>query len=847
MSRFLSSRSFEKSSVKSQIPNVKTSTVKSDEKSYGDAKSGRGDIGKKLEKVVGDPGDGRDGDDESKFDFYQSDDFERMLVNQGILSVSDYHTSIKLLEPSEQEFDKILEETCEEFKNLKSKTSSAFKSSPRDKMIADKTVRRDESSLGKKIKTPISILGKTESVIKRLPETIPPSYTNTIKQSKALPRSDASSNVVILNKRKQKLTPAEIKKMEEILLLHRIDGDGDDGVKDRKKPIRTSRSEPEKTSQVIFTKTNIDRRVPDFNPTSGFAPQKVSKTSYVDDVGKNFRVTQSKPPTDDVIEYTHYKKKTVTVVTTSKTGNTESQTGNNDKLDSLIFLLSKKGNENSYRDAIIHSPVCDSYCNYYKKENDSGFENNFQYGGKSYGKPKDRIFYSSVDDFIRKLNQSDVDTWLMENGGASFKTRRHSSKSLGNLKSEFMTSPPQFVVPAADDDDDELSKSKRQTNAVHFRSDSKSEALSKSVLDLRKVGLPKNSKGSIFEISEEGGDSEDIENPRIVLSIRDIDPTKAQIQISNWSGGNGWEKKLPAIKSHVFDRRCSEVFGQRADASPYLNDTTSAALSKPMTLSLQSLNSDRKRKTPREKYEKLQSMECLIENRDVGRADTERRRFPTDSSDVGKNTKMDNSLFINRIYVHTPYEKEFRDLTKPKKPKSILKKTSSYNFKPLFESISLTSLPQDDHYKSSMKFSKGGGSAVMKTPRGGKKSQSCGNILSNLKSSYCVSKDAENRRRLLFYDSHNNNNNNRSSPSSSMSLSDSQFDSSDSSWRMMPPKMNLISRYTKPTAEFSRIRGASENDDDDDEFNLSEIDCLNVQSDDSEFADKGFGYFYREK
>lgn len=511
---------------------------------------------------------------------------------------------------------------------------------------------------------------------------------------------------------------------------------------------------------------------------------------------------------------------------------------------------------------LVHTEECDEYCNYIKKieEDSSELENHLRalklvdsksekylnetFDVKTLKRSSAHKINSSIDDFIRKLNQFDVDSWVKGNlGHKSKNVDVDHSRSLDDLSFRRMVKGNEnFEITAK--------KSKPVGILKKPRNSDKSESFSRSVLDLTTVGLPKFPVSEIPYIEEEE-EYDNVIKPQINLSIRTVEPGRGEIQIRNI--GHRTTPHLNPLEQHFFDRRCSDqVFGQRADASPYLDDRSHAH--KPKTQSLHSLDQE-KRLTIHQNYEKLQSMDCLLGTREVfsdpecssqiSHCESEfqlsSHHLRNKGQHLSKSTSSPSALSINRLYVHTPFNRHLKDLAQPKMPKSILKKTS--NFQPRFESISMTSLPQQEYQKSNT----GVPYPYMSTVE---KSKSCGNMPASQVTCrgtkpLTMASNPQKWRTYMVTAS--------TTSASSNSASDSQFDSDSSRVssytnppatiiRYVTPKQCSESQKLKPYVDYYDWSQQNVSEDD---VNLSEIESLNVLSDDSEFGDRGFGYFYK--
>lgn len=509
-------------------------------------------------------------------------------------------------------------------------------------------------------------------------------------------------------------------------------------------------------------------------------------------------------------------------------------------------------------DKIICKEDCDEYCKYIKEieQDSSELRNHLKALKLVNASPKPRVkkhsqhdlerINSSIDDFIKKLNQDDVETWLPR--------RLDYSRSLNDLSCMGYSENSNRRCYASG----RISRPYEQTQS-NVASRRNVESLSRSVLDLTKVGLPRNQTCDEKETPR-------TVKPQIKVVLHKVNPDKTEIQVRSY----GTESPTASLSNeyNFLDRRSSEVFGRKADSSPYVNDGMKT--SKPMTVSLQSLNADSKLRKYYQKFDKLQSMECLAENYQVNsdpecryfssrprtRNFTNRKVFQTER-DISSASPSSSALSINRIYVRTPYEKEFRDLMQPKKPKSILKKTSE--FRPQFESISLMTIPNEECTKVSDTKENDAGGLENKQKIALEKSRSCGSVNTSLRCRNMYIELPVQTKPDRTSQSWKNTTNptpiatfmtaQKLFPSSN-SLSDSQFDS-DSSRMSSSTNTPSISGVRKRIVQSSHIRPFQDQrvgqEVSEDEVNLSEVDCLNIQSDDSEFADRGFGYFYQDK
>lgn len=332
---------------------------------------------------------------------------------------------------------------------------------------------------------------------------------------------------------------------------------------------------------------------------------------------------------------------------------------------------------------------------------------------------------SSLDDFVAKLNQSDEEALIpSEDGGGKEYSRSVDDLLCAELFSE---ASAKRKIP-------EMSSFGFSKLLVDGK---EAQSLSRSVLDLTKVGLPRkeSSKAFVENVIDERPEILEDRNPAagadIKLLVRTVDAGKSEIEIRTVSRSNeNLPSRLVRPDFSVLDRRSSEVFGQRADSSPYQEERGKRP-PKPaaLTQSLQSLNNEKRKKKAYRDYDQLQSMHCLSDDRhDFGRRPerVSRTAAPKTKGLLFEirdkplaDTAPSGSAIINRVYVHTPYEKELRDLNKP--VKSILKKPTK-NFEPLFQSVSLLSLPgsragvfkRDSYIKHALG-----------------KSRSCGNVASN--------------------------------------------------------------------------------------------------------------------
>lgn len=903
-----------------------------------------------------------------KSDSFESDEFEQMLLNQGIISVNEFKQTIKLLEPSEQEFDKILEETCKDF--AKTSTKSDIVLTKRDaeskdvvmfnqhqqkltlseiegleKIIKTQAIKEPASKVERNVgnQEPKPKICKFEDLNKKFqksndeelrfiyskvpiksvtPKTQTRSQSFEVKPQITQNKVDGKrekSTVTFYQQNEEKLRPVEIKKMENILKARGTEEKAVESLSQKRleKPkgfietkqtlriVESHETQPEsdKLSQMPTLRygdaIHHYKSEGDIFQSTEFQafpkPQKAKEYLQRTREGLDSfspTITKSRPlkiinDAKSNITETHYERRVIIKKSEIELipDNQLPKLGARHSAPSLLAsvtmtpigvdaiekkekseLVFRKLNnkENSRKmflnDGIIHSKECNSYCNYAKnlKEDGSELVNHLRTLNlvESSKTRRNQSANSSIDDLINKLNQCDVESWLpkssrYDKSKTSLLDKEHS-RSLNDLMStksiriKSESALRKLPTPSLDSTIEVI-----PSKSFGHR---KTESLSKSVLDLTKVGLPKIQNDPIGGIEEES-DKEEIEKPKIQLSIHNIDPSRAEIKISNIT-----KKSIDLPSAYDFShRRSSEVFGQRADASPYVEDTV--AFSKPKTLSLQSLNSDKKRQNFYEKYEKMQSLECLTENREIG-SDPECSRHKAKFglrglrhenlySPLKEKPLMESDsssvLSINRLYVRTPYEQEFRDLTKPKKPKSILKKSSA--FEPHFESISLVTLPYDDDQKSTAdSFAK---SSL-------KESRSCGQVNSAFEQPEVFSDSSSGELKRTLRTSQLSGWNKNAIPSKSslkspqnsyLSSSESQFDSDSSRMSALGSifsgSANAADRTSKPMKP--RVNWPKYDVTEDEFADLSEIDGCHVQSDDSEFADRGFGYFYREK
>ena len=510
---------------------------------------------------------------------------------------------------------------------------------------------------------------------------------------------------------------------------------------------------------------------------------------------------------------------------------------------------------------------------------------------------------SSLEDFILKLNESDEENLIPigENPEVSYQSQegdKEHSRSLDDLFSKGVARDRSFSGLFTGGEDTTRSPPTQNFGISRLLIDGKDvHTFSRSVLDLTKIGLPELPKNIFVDIPEKT--EEDLaftpERPKaeIKLLVKTVDSGKSEIEIRSISKPFDQMETQPKleldISDQVFlDRRCSEVFGRRADASPYTDDIRldgKPPIPVSLTQSLQSLDNKKGPKNHSYRnYDQLQSTQCLFENQGlpptVGQKSTSLKKPPSDPGKGAiprargfnfqvRDRPLDDSVSltttsaINRIFVRTPYEREIKDLGEPKKLKSILKKPP--NFRPMFESVSLTSMntqsntmKRDSFIKSSLE-----------------KSRSCGNVTSDeqqrsgsldsfiSKPIDLKIKPFEEKKSPLEPSLHRTNSWNKyvvpTSPLSqnrsisSNSLTDTQTD--PESLRIattINPPATLIRYVTttqcSPTSSpqpkpYVDYYDWSKQELSEDEINLSEFECPNIQSSDSEFQDEAFGYF----
>lgn len=564
----------------------------------------------------------------------------------------------------------------------------------------------------------------------------------------------------------------------------------------------------------------------------------------------------------------------------------------------------------------------ESYINRFLKQNEVKKFNFCRFDMSQSSTSESESRDSSLEDFILKLNESDEEILIPKketpeevfNQGKNYATEcqvegdKEHSRSLDDLLfQKGIEKDRSFsqAYPGGDVTDVPHQSQTQNFGISRLLIDGKDvHTFSRSVLDLTKIGLPEPSKnifGKIPEKTEEDlafmPEKPKLENKaEIKLLVHTVEPGKSEIEIRSVSQAINPLEAKPIkldISDQIFlDRRCSEVFGRRADASPYTDDARiDGKPPKPVSLT-QSLQSLDNKKSPKNNsyrnYDQLQSTQCLYENQeyipkeqftsqkslrmdeslkkppsDPGRGAIPRSRgfnFQVRDRPLDNSVSLTTTSAINRVFVRTPYERKIKNIDDPKTLKSILKKPP--NFRPMFESVSLTSMntqsntmKRDSFIKLSLEKSRSCGSVNTDERQ---RSNSFSDKPIDLKIKPFEGKTEEqtdtNLHRTYSWNKYiiptSPLSQNRSASSSS--LTEPQIQSESPRITTINPPATLIRYVTttqiSPTSSpqpkpYVDYYDWSKQETSEDEINLSEFECPNIQSSDSEFQDEAFGYF----
>lgn len=484
-------------------------------------------------------------------------------------------------------------------------------------------------------------------------------------------------------------------------------------------------------------------------------------------------------------------------------------------------------------DRVFSEPLllgeCDEYCTYIKEIEDDSNELEQHLKDLKLVDEKDsgkKLKKFADDEYVQEfLRQNQVPAFRFKKYDPSSSTSDSGSNDSSladiNLKTTGRDSDEEALIPRT---------KKALQEVAEFLNELKEH--SKSLDDLTRKKPESGLIDTDDEFKEVAGsiarlriDGEPIE----CISRSVLDLTKVGLKEDTGSTPSTPVDPIEHNKRDIFlDRRCSEVFGQRADLTPFYDPELEQLLkSSGFTQSLQYLDN---RLTIDRTYDTPQSTECLyhVEKPKTSRANE--GAIPKSKFRVYErpliDPKVPKPVTINRVYVKTPRHEEFRDLNKPKKLKSILKRTG--NLQASFESSSLSSL-NDQQDQSHMRLAQSW-SEVSKEPKPRSKREKTPDPFS--------SKGVPNFSQFVI-PSTSPLSRNRSV--SSNSLTDISYEVVDHAH----PPASLITYFTpshtsssssqrsRPYVDYfdwSKVDGGEE------EINLSETDCTKIISSDSEFT-----------